>query len=68
MARRICERAWRARRSQRARYLQMLRNLESEDYDSWQEELQRQAMAFMEAPETLDTRAPQRRVQGGFQV
>eukprot|EP00959_Pyramimonas_sp_CCMP1952_P212564 4447700-Pyramimonas_sp.AAC.1 len=33
MARRICERAWRARRSQRARYLQMLRNLESEDYD-----------------------------------
>eukprot|EP00959_Pyramimonas_sp_CCMP1952_P311592 6520967-Pyramimonas_sp.AAC.1 len=46
----------------------MLRNLESEDYDSWQEELQRQAIAFMEALETLDTRAPQQRVQGGCQV
>ncbi|CAK0880816.1 unnamed protein product, partial [Prorocentrum cordatum] len=65
---RICELAWRARRSQRARYLQMLRNLESEDHGSWQEELQRQAIACMEAQETLDTRAPQRRVQGGFQV
>ncbi|CAK0789511.1 unnamed protein product [Prorocentrum cordatum] len=65
---RICERAWRARRSQRARDLQMLRNLESEDHELWQEELQRQAMALMEALETLDTRAPQRRVQGGFQV
>eukprot|EP00959_Pyramimonas_sp_CCMP1952_P431304 9033173-Pyramimonas_sp.AAC.1 len=68
MARRICERAWRARRSQRARYLQTLRYLETGDYDLWQEELQRQSMAFMEALETLDTRAPQRRVQGGFQA